>query len=75
MSDPHPTPDAPRERESRSRDAQVATALGAFLAVIALPVLAGTWYATLPVDRWINGVAGLLLLGVGIGFLLRGRRP
>ncbi|HVS13334.1 MAG TPA: hypothetical protein VMV46_05395 [Thermoanaerobaculia bacterium] len=62
------------EREPRSRDAQTATALGAFLALIALPVLAGTLYASLPVDRWVNGIAGLLLLAVGLGFLARGRR-
>jgi len=62
------------ETDQRSRDAQIARALGGFLCVIALPVLAGTFFATLPVDRWINLIAGLALLAVGAGFLARSRR-
>jgi hypothetical protein len=59
--------------EQRQRDAQVARVLGGFLSVIALPVLAGTFGATLTIDRWINAVAGLVLLSVGVGFLARAR--
>ena len=63
------------DRDVTARDPMVARALGAFLCVMALPVLAGTFFATLPVDRWINGVAGLILLTIGGGFLARARRP
>jgi hypothetical protein len=62
------------DREQHGRDAMVARALGAFLCLMALPVVAGTFFATLPVDRWINAVAGLILLGIGGGFLARGSR-
>ncbi|HVS65498.1 MAG TPA: hypothetical protein VMT85_18570 [Thermoanaerobaculia bacterium] len=62
------------ETDQRRRDAQVARVLGGFLCVIALPVLAGIFFATLAVDRWINAVAGLVLLGIGAGFVARSRR-
>lgn len=63
-----------RAHEHRGRDAQVARVLGAFLCLLALPVLAGSWFASLAIDRWINVIAGLALLGVGGGFLWRSTR-
>jgi hypothetical protein len=56
------------------RDAQVAAILGVFFVVLALPVLIGTGYAEIGIDRAINLVSGLLVLSVGLGFLGWARR-
>ena len=53
--------------ESRSRDASVASILGLFFVVLALPVAAGALSATLGIDRALSlAAAGLLLLVGGL---------
>jgi membrane protein implicated in regulation of membrane protease activity len=58
----------------RGRDTQTAYLLGGFLAVFALPVLAGALVAELPIDRWLALFSGLTLLAVAFVFLAWGRR-
>ena len=58
----------------RRRDTQTAYLLGGFLAVFALPVLAGALLAELPIDRMLALFAGLALLAVACAFLAWGRR-
>jgi hypothetical protein len=58
----------------RGRDAQTAYLLGGFLAVFALPVLAGALMAELPIDRLLALFSGLTLLAVAFAFLAWGRR-
>ena len=66
MSDPSPN-------SLDARDASSAVIIGAFFVLMSLPVLAGVFYAVLPIDRGINFVSGLIILLIGIGFILRGR--
>jgi hypothetical protein len=58
----------------RGRDAQTAYLLGGFLAVFALPVLAGALLADLTIDRMLSLFSGLALLAVASAFLAWGRR-
>ncbi len=55
-----------------SRDASTAFILGGFFLLFSLPVLAGTFYSELSIDRIINVCAGLIIMAVGMGFVLRG---
>ena len=57
-----------------TRDTRVASILGAFLIVLALPVLAGSPYVESTLDLVIELVAGALLLAVGLVFLWTARR-
>ena len=56
------------------RDTRVASILGTFLIVLALPVLAGSLYVESTLDLVIELVAGALLLAVGLLFLWTARR-
>jgi hypothetical protein len=60
--------------ESRARDARGAAILGWFHLALALPVLVGTVYAELTIDRVLNVAAGLVLTLVGLGLLWGSRR-
>lgn len=55
------------------RDAETQIALGLFITVIvAIPVLIGTFWADRAAAAVINVIAGLVLLGVGVGLGLFG---
>ncbi|HVR30634.1 MAG TPA: hypothetical protein VMS86_14005 [Thermoanaerobaculia bacterium] len=53
----------------RRRDAAVARILGVFFLALAAPVVAGIWFATLPIDRLLNVAAALVLAIAGGSFL------
>jgi hypothetical protein len=55
--------------EARRRDARGAAILGWFHLALAAPVLVGTMYATLPIDRILNVAAAAVLSIVGAGLL------
>lgn len=55
------------------RDTETLMALGIFMTVMSLPVLVATIWAGPPFDQVVNFVAGLTLLGIGLGMLYKGR--
>ena len=55
------------------RDAEILTVLGIFLVVLAVPVLIGTIWAEGAVPMLINVAAGLIVGGIGVAMILRGR--
>lgn len=55
------------------RDAEILRVLGTFLVVLAIPVLIGTIWAEGSVQALINIAAGLIVGGIGVGMILRGR--
>jgi hypothetical protein len=59
---------------SRAREAQGAAVLGWFHLALAVPVLAGTLFAELAIDRALNVAAGVVLGIVGGGLLWASRR-
>ena len=67
--------DAPALSEQEQRDGDSLVLLGGFLSVLALPVLIGTFFVR-EGERHamiVNVVAGLILLAIGVGLVLRGR--
>ena len=60
--------------EARVRDARGAAILGWFHLALAAPVLIGTIYAELPIDRALNVGAAAVLSVVGCGLLWGSRR-
>ena len=66
--------DEKSKNELESRDADAFTALGIFLVVLSAPVLLGTWWAEGAVQTVVNLAAGTILLAIGVGMCLRGRR-
>ena len=74
---PHAENEAPTAitpEEARFRDARGAAILGWFHLALAAPVLIGTIYAELPIDRALNVGAAAVLTAVGSGLLLGSRR-
>lgn len=65
MSEKHDDP--------KKRDAETLFLLGIFIVVLAVPVLIGTAFADTGRAMAVNAAAGVVLLGVGIGFILRSR--
>ena len=55
------------------RDAEILLVLGIFLVVLAVPVLIGTIWAEGAVPMLINVAAGLIVGGIGVAMILRGR--
>lgn len=64
----------PGNTSPNRRDAEILTVLGAFLVVLAVPVLIGTLWAEGTVPRLVNVAAGLIIGGIGGGMIWRGRR-
>lgn len=63
----------PTGHRHTKRDAESLTALGIFLIVLAIPVLIGTFWAEGNVQRVVNVAAGMIVGGIGVAMLLRGR--
>jgi putative Mn2+ efflux pump MntP len=66
----------PREQEVHHhtrRDAATLKVLGTFITALAIPVLIGTIWATNFHAVVVNMLAGLILLGIGVAFIVRGR--
>ncbi len=61
-------------RDHNNRDAETLKMLGIFMGVLSLPVLIATFWAGMLFAMGINFISGLILLGVGVGFWLRGKR-
>ncbi|HOZ48002.1 MAG TPA: hypothetical protein PLO37_25785 [Candidatus Hydrogenedentes bacterium] len=55
-----------REAQLSQRDAETQIALGAFVTVLAVPVLIGTHWASTTPQMVVNLLAGLVLLGIGV---------
>lgn len=64
----------PAPPSAREREAQGAAILGWFHLALAAPVLIGTAFAELPIDRVLNAGAGVVLALVGGGLLWGSRR-
>ena len=62
------------ENNHQKRDAETNVALGAFIAMLSVAVLAGTYFARTSHAQIVNAIAGFVLLLVGIGFLVTGIR-
>lgn len=61
--------------DARQRDALSLLMVGGFFALLALLVLVGTWWTLeRPRAAAVNVVAGMLLLGIGLGMMAAGRR-
>jgi len=60
-------------RDHNNRDAETLKMLGIFMGVLSIPVLIATFWAGMPFAMGINFISGLILLGVGVGFWLRGK--
>lgn len=63
-----------RHQEHTRRDAETQILLGGFIFILGLPVLVGTFWADTPRQAVVNVCAGLVLLALGAGFFLYGRR-
>ncbi len=66
MSKPH--------HEHTKRDVETQMLLGAFMAILAVPVLIGTIWADTTAARVVNVLAGLVLMAIGLAFFLYGYR-
>lgn len=73
MSDDKTQPTAEKTHHYTKREAETQVVLGVFLSVIALPVLLGTFWAHTGRAMVVNGIAGVVLLGIGIGLTIWGR--
>jgi len=62
-----------QDRHSK-RDSESLLMLGGFLVLLSLPVLVGTAFAETSRAMIVNAVAGLTLLAIGAGFVLRSRK-
>ena len=65
--------DKPMGSQHTKRDGEILLALGTFLVVLAVPVLIGTIWAEGAVQALINVAAGVVVGGIGVGMILRGR--
>ena len=63
----------PAGQKHTKRDAEILTVLGIFLVVLAVPVLIGTIWAEGTAQVLVNVVAGLIVGGIGVAMVLRGR--
>jgi hypothetical protein len=64
----------PASAEHTARDAETQLVLGIFIAVISIPVIIGTLWADTKAAMTVNLIAGIVLLGAGIGLMLVSRR-
>lgn len=62
----------PSSTHHTRRDAETLLMIGAFLAILAVPVVIGTWWANTTAAAVVNVVFGLLLLALGVGAFARG---
>ena len=60
---------AQSQQGSTRRDVDTLRALGLFMTLFSLAVLAGSFWPMSVGARVVNTVAGLILLGCGVGFL------
>jgi len=56
------------------RDAETQTAIGIFVAYISIPVIVGAFLVDKVHWKVVNGVAGLVLLGIGVAIIVWGRK-
>ena len=63
--------EGPKSRDTL-RGGETMIAIGLFMVVMAVPVLFGTIYAENDRARIVNVVAGLVILAIGAGYILRG---
>jgi hypothetical protein len=61
------------EAAQRKRDGETMMMLGAFVGILAVPVLIGSAFAGRDHAMIVNIVAGVVLLAIGVGMFLRGR--
>lgn len=61
------------EAMQRRRDGDTMMMLGGFVAILAVPVLIGSAFAGREHAMYVNIAAGVVLLAIGVGMLLRGR--
>jgi uncharacterized membrane-anchored protein len=63
-----------KHQEHTRRDAETQMLLGGFVFLLGIPVLIGTLWAETTAQMVVNLIAALVLLGLGGGFFLFGRR-
>lgn len=73
MNDEKPESNPHESHHYTKREAETQMVLGIFLSVIAVPVLIGTLWADTGHAMVVNAVAGIVLLGIGIGLAVWGR--
>lgn len=56
------------------RDGETILLLGIFLLVLSAPVILGTLFAGETVPRVVCLISGLILTGIGCGFVIRGTK-
>jgi hypothetical protein len=56
------------------RDAETQTVIGIFVIAMSIMVLIGTFFAVRPHAMIVNVVAGTVLLAIGIGMVVLGRK-
>lgn len=71
--DPKLVPNQPTDHHAK-RDAETQTVIGLFVIVMSIMVLIGTFFAVRPHAMVVNVVAGLVLLAIGIGMVVLGRK-
>ncbi len=62
------------DNKNSKRDAETNVALGAFITVLGIAVLAGTFFAQTTRALTVNAIAGGILVAIGIGFWVSGSR-
>ncbi len=66
--------DAEHDPHHFKRDAETQTVLGIFITILSIPVLVGTAWAENYRQTVVNLTAGLVLLAIGIGVFVWGRK-
>jgi len=69
--DPGMSPE--EQAKHRTRDSETLTILGAFVTVLAIAVIIGTFFAERPHAMVVNAIAGVVLLIAGGVLVWRGR--
>lgn len=62
------------DNNHQKRDAETNIVLGAFITILGIAVLAGTFFAQTTRAVTVNAIAGGILIAIGIGFFVVGSR-
>lgn len=65
-------PQHPEQHHHTKRDAETLLMLGGFVTVLSITVLIGTAWGVERHAMIVNALAGLILLALGVGWMIRG---